>query len=376
MTDSPRTSIGYDDTYSQVISQSNYYEDVTHNQTPQASDAVPMPIDIQEPSEKPLNVELSSNINFPTHVKIYRTINTFKLLALLLYIVLWIYQIIYNAINISINPSFETSLKNGTMNNGTSPALPYPLIDYNPSASYGGAIIMTLVFTLSVVFLVIEFAYLFITFRQHFIKKSHIIVSLLIFFIYLAFALSFNIIAGLGVLNTDVYSAMVTLLWIIPILSLLECFAGISEWPIIGVITIGSLIKLIKVILIFLYLIIFIIKLVRFNPEHNSYFKNSLIIFIVGILNLVFEIFLFIFHRFQFLKSGLSLVKRVIFMLFFTLYFSTAYANCYLLENLIYSIADGLIWVIALCCFVEFSISEIEFKKIIDDSSFEDNSQA
>ncbi|CAG8780983.1 11566_t:CDS:1, partial [Gigaspora rosea] len=246
MTDSPRTSIGYDDTYSQVISQSNYYEDVTHNKTPQASDAVPMPIDIREPSEKPLDVELSSNIYFPTHVKVYRTINIFKLLALLLYIVLWIYQIIYNAINISKNPSFEASLKNGTMNNGTSAALPYPPIYYNPSASYGGAIIMTLVFTLSVVFLVIEFAYLFITFRQHFIMKSHIIVSLLIFFIYLAFALSFNIIAGLGVLNTDVYSAMVTLLWIIPILSLLECFAGVSEWHIIGEITISSFIKLIK----------------------------------------------------------------------------------------------------------------------------------
>ncbi|CAG8568869.1 12007_t:CDS:2, partial [Dentiscutata heterogama] len=202
MTDSPRTSIGYDDTYSQVISQNVYYEDVTYNQTPQASDAIPIPSPVQESPEKLFDTEIKINPNmkFPTHI-------------------------IYNEVHNSPNSSFE--------------ALPFPPNHYSPSASYVGAIIMTLVFTLSIIFLVIEFLFLFLTYRQPFIKKSHIIVSLLIFFIYLAFALAFNIIAGLGILYTEIYSAMVTLLWIIPLLSLLEFFAGYSEWPIIGEITIS-----------------------------------------------------------------------------------------------------------------------------------------
>ncbi|CAG8523946.1 13115_t:CDS:2 [Racocetra persica] len=228
MTESPRTSIEYDDIYSQVISQSNYYEDITNNQAPQASDGIPVSSAVQEePPEKETDSE------YPTNVKIYRTINTFKILALLLYIALWIYQIIYNAIHIPSNSS------PASVNNGTNGTLPYPIY-YNPSASYGGAIIMTFVFTVSIVFLVIELAYLFITFKQDFITKSHIIVSLVIFFIYLVFALTFNIIAGLGVLNSDVYSAMITLLWIIPFLSLLEFFAGVPKWPIIGVVTVST----------------------------------------------------------------------------------------------------------------------------------------
>ncbi|CAG8600576.1 3968_t:CDS:2, partial [Scutellospora calospora] len=266
MTDSPRTSTGYDDMYSDIIKNNNYYEDVTHNQTPQASDAIPIPSPIPEPPEKSFNNEISPNIKFPTHVKIYRTINTFKILALILYVVLWIYKIIYNAVKISSDPSFAN--------------LPYPIY-YNPSASYGGAIIMTLVFTLSIIFLVIEFAYLFLTYRQLFITKSHAIVSLLIFFIYLAFALAFNIVVGLGILNSDIYSAMITLLWIIPLLSLLEFFAGYSEWPIIGEFTIRGL---------------------------NSYYiKNALTISIVGIINLIFEAILFVFHRFQFSESVLKI---------------------------------------------------------------------
>ncbi|CAG8608424.1 4477_t:CDS:2 [Cetraspora pellucida] len=286
MTESPRTSIEYDDIYSQVISHNNYYEDLTNNQAPQASEEIPVSSSVQKPSEKETNNELTPVITFPMNVKIYRTINTFKILALLLYIALWIYQIIYNAINISLNnPSSVTSTNNGT--------LPYPIY-YNPSASYGGAIIMTFVFTLSIIFLVIELAYLFITFRQDFIIKSHIIVSLVIFFIYLVFALTFNIIAALGALKPDIYSAMVALLWIIPLLSLLECFAGVSKWPIVGVVTIST------------------------------------------------------------------------------------FKKCANYKDNIYSIADGLIWVIVFCCFVEFIINEIGFKKTVDDfnNNNDDDSEA
>ncbi|CAG8782047.1 13731_t:CDS:1 [Dentiscutata erythropus] len=365
MTDSPRTSIGYDDTYSQVISQNFYYEDVTHNQTPQASDAIPIPSPIQEPPEKLSANEINPNINLPTHVKIYRTINTFKILALLLYVILWIYKIISNEVKISLNPSLDD--------------LPFPSNYYSPSASYVGSIIMTLVFTLSIIFLVIELLFLFLTYRHPFIKKGRIIVSLLIFFIYLAFALAFNIIAGLGVLYTEIYSAMVTLLWIIPLLSLLEFFAGYSEWPITGEVTISGFIKFIKVILIFLYLINIVIKLVRFNSNLNSFYtKNALTVSAVGIINLIFEVTLFVFYKFQIFESILYIVKRVIFMLFFSLYFGTAFVNCYILKftDTVYSIADGLIWVIVLCCFVEFIINEIDIKNNNDDMSFgDDNSQ-
>ncbi|CAG8677287.1 8608_t:CDS:2, partial [Racocetra fulgida] len=107
----------------------NYYEDVTNHQAPQASDGIPVSSAVQEePPEKETDNEYNQPI-FPTNVKIYRTINTFKILALLLYIALWIYQIIYNAINFSLNSSSVSA------NNGTNGTLPYP-INYNPSASY------------------------------------------------------------------------------------------------------------------------------------------------------------------------------------------------------------------------------------------------
>ncbi|CAG8680445.1 16078_t:CDS:1, partial [Dentiscutata erythropus] len=280
------------------------------------------------------NVEIKGFGILSTHVLYHTIINALKIIALIFYIILWTYQ--------AANRQFEVT---------------------NDSNDYNERILMGAGFILSICFLFAEVAFIFIIIKskRFYLAKRRELLAFLIFLMYSALSLALNIFVGIEFLIWDEYSVMIVLLWIIPILSLIEFITCRPKWFKFGEVTIDIIFKSFKTIVIFLYIAIYIIQITRIDDPRSisSYYKtNLLIVFITGPVNLLIEFSFTIHSLFQDLQQQ-NIIHRIFLIIFFTTYCSIAFSNNYFLLNNVYSITDGLIWVIAAFCFSEIVIKEI-----------------
>ncbi|CAG8630606.1 16548_t:CDS:2 [Dentiscutata erythropus] len=189
---------------------------------------------------------------------IYWVVCGLKVIFYLAFIILWIYQAIYN-------PFKET---------------------FNNSNRLLAEGIMAALFALSIIYFFIEL-YFFYTFkRQGAILNLHICINALIPLIYFSSSLALTFLTISDEPIWDLYSIMTVSLWAISALTLIQDITLIQK-------DINCIFfKLVKEVFIGIYLTIYIIRFIKFS-HYNSfnvgtgYFKNLLISFAIGILNLV-----------------------------------------------------------------------------------------
>ncbi|RIB04395.1 hypothetical protein C2G38_2120769 [Gigaspora rosea] len=283
------------------------------------------------------NVEIKGFGTLSTHVLYYTIINVLKIIALLFYIILWIYQAAITQFKDILNDS-DNNIQNEK-------------------------IIMAVAFFLSICFLLVEFTFIFIFIKskKFYLVKRRMIVNFSIFLMYLALSLVLNILFGMEFLIWNEHSVMIVLLWIIPIVSLIEFISCRPRWFKFGDVTIDVIFKSVKILFIILYLIIFIIQRTLFEDSRSNsphYKTNLFIAFITGPFNLLIEICFITHSLFQDLQQQ-NIIHRLFLIIFFTIYCCIAFSNYYFLLNDVYSVLDGLIYVIAAFCLLEIVIKEI-----------------
>ncbi|CAG8760761.1 26186_t:CDS:1, partial [Racocetra persica] len=128
-------------------------------------------------------------------------------------------------------------------------------------------------------------------------EKYSIVNNWIIIFTYLILSLSYNGAIRIENLSAGkVFPALIVLLWIIPILSLIQIVITIAK-P-----TFLEFCKIIKALFIINYLIDYTILESKHGPNpsfgderyEKYHSKNLLVVCIAGILNLVFEIIMFL----------------------------------------------------------------------------------
>ncbi|KAF0460804.1 hypothetical protein F8M41_000562 [Gigaspora margarita] len=269
-----------------------------------------------------------------THINIQKVINILKIIFMIFYVIICIYIILKSSLFIN---------------------------------SYFEAIIMLFAFILSIIYLLIDLVLIINKSVRISVKRG--ILSTSAFICYFITSITLNTMTDMNTLESNPLSIVILSLWVITIISLNESIVTFPKFLLFNDVTLKNLIIIFKIILLLLFLIFYTIQIIIFGSFRPSSRDGIfLIFFVIGIINLSFEVGLVLYNK-LYLSSQIikfNVVGRSFRILFFGIYLGFSLTNNFTSSSLsYYSIVDALIWIITASCFLEIIANDIILEKNI-----------